>query len=206
MKIKCNLTIFLHSDEEKYTFDRVETEQFFPKDSYIQKCVEADPVRRYLEKARYSKPIYVITGIKTVHGAKAKSVKNRAVGGKLRVEVDGTVWSGGTVPVGGGPSTEAQQDNKSGTKFGGSDDFVFAFRVRKVTVELKTGLVKRDEDYKKGAMLDKEGKKLDVPELSIAKVEDPNAEDEDFEGEELMEGDVVIACGIPKPEDDEDTD
>jgi hypothetical protein len=187
-----------------YSFDRLETNQFFPKDNYIQKCVEADPVRRYLDKARYRKSVYVITGIKTVHGAKAKSIKHRVIGGNLGVEVDGTLLSGGMVPVGGGPDTDVKVGKKISTNFEGGSDFVFAFRVKKVTVTRKTGVVKADEDYKKGAMLEKNETELDVPQLLVSKLDDPYPEDEGFEGEELTEDDAIVACAIPKTVDDED--
>jgi hypothetical protein len=156
-------------------------------------------VRRYLDKSRYRKPIYIITGVKTVTGAKAKSHKSRAVGGKLGVEVDGTIWSGGTVPIGGGPEVEGKRENKEGTSWKGSSDFVFAFRVRKVSVKKKTGEVKKYEEYKTGAMLGDEIEG-DVPALTFSE-EDPEAEDEGCEMEELMEGDTVIACAVPKAED-----
>ena len=158
-------------------------------------------MRRYLDKSRYRKPVYIITGLKTVTGAKAKSLKSRAVGGNLGVEVDGTIWSGGTVPIGGGPGVEGITEKKEGTTWEGSSDFVFAFRVRKVSVEKDTGTAKEDEDYKTGAMLGNEIKKEDVLKLSICAEEDPEAEDEGCEKEELMEGDTIIACAVPKAED-----
>jgi hypothetical protein len=157
-----------------------------------------------LDKSRYRKPVYIITGLKTVTGAKAKSYKSHAVGGNLGVEVNGTIWSGGTVLIGGGPEVEGKIEKKEGTTWEGSSDFVFAFRVRKVSVEKKTGTVKEDDDYKTGAMLGNEIWKEDVPELSISAVEDPEAEDEGFEKEELMEGDTVIACAVPRAEDPEE--
>jgi hypothetical protein len=154
-----------------------------------------------LDKSRYRKPVYIITGLKTVTGAKAKSYKSHAVGGTLGVEVDGTIWSGGTVLIGGGPGVEGKIEKKEGTTWERSSDFVFAFRARKVSVEKKTGTVKEDDDYKTGAMLGNEIGKEDFPELSISAVEDPGAEDEGFEKEELMEGDTVIACAVPRAED-----
>jgi hypothetical protein len=77
---------------------------------------------------------------------------------------------------------------------------VFAFRVRKISVEKKTGEVKEDEEYKTGAMLGDETEEGDVPVLMFSE-EDPEAEDEGCEMEELMDGDTVIACAVPKAED-----
>jgi hypothetical protein len=160
-------------------------------------------VRRFLDKSRYRKPVYIITGLKTVTGAKAKSHKSRTVGGKFGVDLDATIWSGGIVPVGGGPEIEGKRENIEGTSWKGSSDFVFAFRARKISVRKKTGEVKSDEEYKTGAMLGDEVKEGEVPVLVFSDV-DPEAEDEGCEMEELMEDDAVIACAVPKAEDFEE--
>lgn len=107
------------------------------------------------------------------------------------------------MPVGGGPEIELKNKRKEGTSWEGSSDFVFAFRVRKVRVEKKTGTVKYDDDKTDGAMLGDEIKKVDVPELSFAEV-NLEPESERFEREELMEGDAVVACGIPIDEEEEE--
>ncbi len=194
------------SDENIYSFERVETVQFAPNEEYLQKCVEAAPVRRYLEKSRYRKPVYVITGLKTVHGAKAKTLVSRRYGGKLGVEVDGTVWSGGTAPVGGGPEVEGKTGKKHGASWAGSDDFVFAFRVRRVRVGQKTGAVDRQEDYKAGAMLGSDAERNPdlLPSLSILAEEDPDPDAEGYDKSNLMEGSAVVACAFPKTKDSED--
>lgn len=80
----------------------------------------------------------------------------------------------------------------------GSSDFVFAFRVRKVLVEKKTGVVSKDEDYRRGAMLEREHNTFEVPVLSIL-AEDPDLEQEGFSKEELMEGDMSVICAVPYP-------
>ncbi|RFU35432.1 hypothetical protein B7463_g888, partial [Scytalidium lignicola] len=187
-------------DKDLYAFDRLETTQFFPNETYLQKCIEAEPVHRYLDKSRYRKPIYVITGLKTVTGARAKSLRARTVSGSFGVEVDGTVWSGGSVPVGGGPHIGGKKETKIATSWEGSSDFVFAFRVRKVLVERKMGTVKKDEDYKTGAMLEDKIEEMDAPEFCIVTEEDPDAEEEGFLKEELMDGDAMVACAVPNLE------
>jgi hypothetical protein len=189
------------SNDDCYTFQRVDTSQFIPNEEYLQRCIEAAPVRRYLDKSRYRKPIYIITGIKTVTGAKAKSHKSRGVCGSLGIKVDSTVKSDGTAPIGGGtsgPTIEGRTENKMGTTWGGSSDFVFAFKVRKLKVEQRTGTVRDGDDYTTGALLGCEVEKEGVPELSISTEEDPTAEDEGFEKEELMEGDTIIFCAVPR--------
>lgn len=185
-----------------YAFERVDTSQFVPKEDYIQRCIEAEAVRRYLDRSRYRKPIYVITGIKTVYGAKAKSYVSRACSGKLGVSVDGTLWSGATVPVSLEPGVEGNGEAKSGTSWEGSSDFVFAFRVRKIHVNKKTQTADKSQDYNKGALLDNKKEKIreDFPDLLISSEEDPKAEDEGYLEGEFMEGDTVVTCAFPKAE------
>jgi len=103
------------------------------------------------------------------------------------------------VPVGGGPGVEGKRERKEGTSWERSSDFVFAFRVRKIIVQ-KTGEVRGDEEYRIGAMLGNEVEGGEAPELSF-KDEDPEVESEGCEREELMEGDTMIACAVPKDED-----
>ncbi|SPJ79063.1 uncharacterized protein FTOL_07454 [Fusarium torulosum] len=84
------------SDEETHTFDTLETAQFFPTSTYLQECIDSEEIRRWLDKSRYRKPLYLITGLKVVTGAEA-TTKSRTVGGNLSVGVDGTVRSGGAI-------------------------------------------------------------------------------------------------------------
>ncbi|KAH8745340.1 hypothetical protein F5883DRAFT_266517 [Diaporthe sp. PMI_573] len=191
-------------DEEIFSFKTIETTQFFPTPSYLEKCIEADDVRRFLQISGYRKPVYIITGLKVVTGVEASTLKSRTVGGTLAVEVDGTVWSGGTVPIGGGPGMEGKVGNKATTKWEGGDDFVFAFRVSKVFVGKATGQVVSEEEYRKGAMLGNEEEQVKAPELSVLKVEDPDAEGEGFDTEELMDDEDVVVCAIPREEDSDD--
>ncbi|KAF7548549.1 hypothetical protein G7Z17_g6987 [Cylindrodendrum hubeiense] len=193
-------------DEEMYKFDLIETTQFAPKPEYLQKCVESDTVRRYLQISRYRRPVYVITGLKVVTGASANTLRSRTVGGTLAAEVDNSVWSGGIVPLGGRVGLEGKVGSEGKTSWEGSSDFVFAFRVRKVFVGKKMGTVISEEDYKKGAMLGNESEKLNLPELFISREENPDAEDERFDKEELREGEDLIACGVLRRVDSSDSE
>lgn len=198
----------LVSNEEVYSFKRVETTQFVPKDDYIQKCIEAPAVRAHLERARYRKPVYIVTGLKTVYGSKAKSHTSRSHGGNAAVAFDGTVWSGGAVPLGIEPGVEGRRETSQGTSWQDSSDFVFAFRVRKVHVSRKTQAVKKSDDYIKGAMLEMDDQIQKVaerlPELIVTSQEESTAEDEGYDENELMEGDRVVHFAVPKREDSEE--
>ncbi|KAH7165315.1 hypothetical protein EDB81DRAFT_710785 [Dactylonectria macrodidyma] len=193
------------SDEEIYHFDLIETTQFAPRPEYLQKCIEAEDVRLYLQRSRYRKPLYIITGLKVVHGARADTFKSRATGGLLAAKSDMSSWSGGTIPIQSSLKVEGKVGNKSKTTWEGSSNFVFAFRVRKIRVSKKTGTVKSDEDYKKGAFFGKEIEQLNLPELIISREEDPDADDEGFAMEELMEDEDLVACAFLTKEDPTDS-
>ncbi|KAI0599833.1 hypothetical protein F4775DRAFT_548460 [Biscogniauxia sp. FL1348] len=190
------------SDISLFIFDSLETTQFLPKPSYLQACVAAEPVRRYLSKSRYRKPVYVITGLKTVSGAKAKTLRTRAAGGNLSAEVDGSPLGG--IPISSGPEIGGKKENRHEVSWESGSDFVFAFRVRKVLVARETGTVTREKDYKAGALLESVFGGTNEPELRIvADNEAEDFEDEGFSKEELVDGDEVIICAIPDPEGDQ---
>ncbi|CAG9947555.1 unnamed protein product [Clonostachys rosea f. rosea IK726] len=192
-----------HSNEELYRFQKVETQQFIPKDEYIQKCIETPAVRRFLERSRYRKPVYVITGLKTVYGASAKSTESQSQDKKASIAVDGNVLGGGNVAPGAGAATE----NKKSTTWEGSSDFVFAFRVRKVQVSRKTQGVKDNDDYTKGAKFDRDDAyrvKEDIPELSILSQVEATAKEMGYREETLMEGDSAITCAFSADESSDD--
>lgn len=185
------------SDENKFSFKTVETIQFVPTPSYIQTCVDHDDVRRFLQISRYRKPVYVITGLKVVTGIEANMLTSRAVRNSPTIQIDSTLPHVGPINLS-GLGTESKAAAKAVTEWKSSDDFVFAFRVSKVIVGKATGQVVSEEDYRKGAMFgnDEELQEIKRPQLSILKVECPDAECEGFDAEELMEGEDVVVCAI----------
>ncbi|KAH7417512.1 hypothetical protein BKA64DRAFT_740007 [Cadophora sp. MPI-SDFR-AT-0126] len=193
-----------NNTSDDFTFDTLETTQFVPSEEYLQTVVTSPAVRRYLEKSRMRKSVYVVTGIKVVRGAKGKSGRERGVGGEVGVSVDGTIWSGGLVPVGGGPSVSSQHDRKASESWEGSSDFVFAFRVSKVSVKVRkseTGEAKeiqvgKEEMYKKGAMLRNEVRAEAEDEFEILEGE-VDVEEEGCVEKELRDGDEVVKCAVP---------
>lgn len=160
-------------------------------------------MRRFLERSRYRKPVYVITGLKTVYGASAKSTESQSQDKKASIAVDGNVLGGGNVAPGAGAATE----NKKSTTWEGSSDFVFAFRVRKVQVSRKTQGVKDNDDYTKGAKFDRDDAyrvKEDIPELSILSQVEATAKEMGYREETLMEGDSAITCAFSADESSDD--
>ncbi|KAH9228666.1 hypothetical protein K456DRAFT_1765070 [Colletotrichum gloeosporioides 23] len=118
-----------NSHNALFTFDSLQTVQFVPTLDYLEKCIGMEPVKRYLMKSRYRKPVYVITGLKIA------SMPRRGV------------------PVGVGPEFGIKTETKQKVEWEGTNDFVFAYRLRKVAVK-KTDKVKENSDYVKGAMME----------------------------------------------------
>lgn len=192
-------------DGTDFTFERIETTQFIPQIDSLQTVIEADHVRRFLEISRYRKPVYVITGIKTVFGAEAQSAHQRRTSSALATEVDGTIWSGGTVPVSGGPGIEVAVSRDQSVAWKGSSDFVFAYRVSRVTVTKKRGLVLKEEEYRKGAMLGNEAHEAEKAELTITQVQDYDVVEEGCEAFKVLEDDERVTCASAnKPSDQDD--
>jgi hypothetical protein len=183
---------------ETFSFDTIETSQFSPTTPYLQGCLEAEGVRRFLQIARYRKPVYVITGVKVVTGAKAESLKSHSVGANLEVELDGTVWSG--VPVSGGPGLEGKAGSKASTKWSATDDFVFAFRVTKVVAGKLPGQVLKEEEYRKGAMLESKQESIEAPKVSVLEYLDLDATSEGFDTEDLLEDEHKVVVVTPAEE------
>ncbi|KAF6838215.1 hypothetical protein CPLU01_02576 [Colletotrichum plurivorum] len=169
-----------NNDEEMFTFDTVETTEFVPTADYVESAVESANVRRFLQTSRYRKPVYIITGVKIVTGAKANTTKSR------------------------GPGIEGKVGKKVGTSWEGSSDFVFAYRVSKVFVSEDADKSPTEEEYRKGAMLGDERKEVKLPGLAVLKIEEPAAEAEGFDAEKLLEDDAVVFCAIPREEESDE--
>ncbi|KAJ5734739.1 hypothetical protein N7533_013142 [Penicillium manginii] len=192
------------SDEETFRFETITTTQFVPRPAYVQeKCIDASPVvQRWLERSRYRKPLYLIVGLKIVHGAKTgRSQTGRGISGNIEATVDGTVWSGGAVPISGGPKIGATHSRKAGVHWEDGGDFVLAFRVKKVKVSRKTNEAREAEDYKKGAMLGNEPDMEEEPKANLI-LEEEELVVQDGDGGwtkmQLEEGDELITVGVPR--------
>jgi len=195
------LAFFGKRDASTYTFDTLETIQFIPKPGYISGCIaSSDAVRRYLEKTRYRKPVYVVTGIKIARGAgaKAKSLRSRALSAETTAEVDALVWAG--VPVAAGPGVAKVDETRQNVAWEGGSDFVFAYRLSKVMVDKKTGGVKSERDYTRGTMLGLEDAPAANSEdvvLGVVLNSEVSVDEELFSLEKLKDGDEEVVCAVP---------
>lgn len=173
-----------------YTFKHIETVEFSPSDEYIQKCLTAPPVARVISRTK--RPLYIVTGIKAVTGATARTCDATGKKGRVGFDVDGTLLGG--APVSLGPEAEIERRAGQDVAFDGASDFVFAFRVQRIKISRK-GEVSH-EDYIKGAMLDahKPQRKLEGVDASfdVSELGRADLEAEGFQVEDVGSGE---ACG-----------
>ncbi|KAF4627637.1 hypothetical protein G7Y89_g10520 [Cudoniella acicularis] len=91
----------------------------------------------------------MITGVKVARGASVNYEDTGEKGGVVKAMVDGT---GMGIPVKAGPEVEVSSKKVKDTAFEESDDFVFAYQLRKITCSKKKPL--KDEAHNKGAMFE----------------------------------------------------
>jgi len=175
----------------------MDTTQFIPTPAYLKRCIASPSVHPFLETSRFRKPVYIITGIKIVSGAQGATKTSRSVDGMVGAQVDGTVLSGGVVPVGGGPEIRRGRGTKSVVEWKGSSDFVFAYKVSEVRVS-RAGEVKREREYTKGAIYEDGVEMREADTLVPALVECLSVNLEGgFDAEGVEEGGVVVTYGVP---------
>lgn len=186
-----------------FEFETLKTTQFLPTSDYPEQCLAAEPVQRCLTKSRCRKPIYIVTGLKIVSGAKAKSLLSIAGAATLKAEMDLTAIGGGPMNI--GPGVESKQETQKETAWEGCNDFVFAYRVRKIVIARKDGSIKKDEDYKKGAMMDSAVKTTEDLAFEVVAGDEGDPKYESIK-EEVEDGCEFVSCAIPMPKFDDDGD
>ncbi|KAK2611920.1 hypothetical protein QQS21_002026 [Conoideocrella luteorostrata] len=135
-----NRTTSIH---DLYTFKEMATKEAFPSTEYLEKMVKDGPVRKYLERFDFEKPVYVVVGTKAVCGTTVKQVlkKERSTDFKLSTDAMQT-----GVPISLGPEVKVGSKDGDTLGFTGSSDFVFAFRIRKIVVDRNFEIVDQDDE------------------------------------------------------------
>ncbi|KAL2145796.1 hypothetical protein VTI28DRAFT_6295 [Corynascus sepedonium] len=150
-----------NATQDVFRFERMCTEEYFPDEAFLAKALASEGVQRQLALAKRRRrgmmgvgraPVYVIVGVKTVSGAQVRRMKARAGGVQAEVAVDAALMGAAGVPMSVGPAVGVGWEREESMTFEGSDDFVFAYRVRKVWLGGSEKGV-RQEDYFRGAML-----------------------------------------------------
>lgn len=133
---------------DTYAFQHMQTEWFLPSKAFVEACVKNTNVVDFLEQTNFRKPLYIITGLKTIEGASVTTVNSKGRGVYAKLGFDGTPAA---VPVTVGPEVERNIEESETTSFEKSSPVIFAFQL--TAVRCKEGnenvMVK---DYTKGAM------------------------------------------------------
>lgn len=145
---------------DTYAFQHMKTEWFLPSKAFIKASVKNTNVVDFLEQTNFRKPVYIITGLKTVEGASVTTVNSKGRGVIAKIGFDGTPAA---VPVTVGPEVERNIEESKTASFKKSSPVVFAFQLAVVRCNEGKGdvLVK---DYTKGALfgLNQEDEELDL--------------------------------------------
>lgn len=143
-----------------FAFDAVTTTSFEPTAEYVAEAVRrAEGVRAWLKEPRqrfagvagaaaspFSSSLYMVTGLKVVRGARVRYSAGRSTNVAVNAAVDVAPPFG----VGVGPRGHWRVVEDEETGFDRDDEFVFAFRVKRLRFARKKV---KAEDYSKGAFL-----------------------------------------------------
>jgi hypothetical protein len=158
------------SKEDVFAFNAVETTAFEPDDAFTEGVVKtSEQVKDFMRRnwIGVKRPMYIVTGYKVVKGAKITRTKTWERAIKAQVGVDLTAVG---APVSPGPSGEVNRKGEEKTSTKISEDFVFAYRLRRIKWK-KRGKVVETQDYEDGAFLQEEEEEDAVEEFDIEEVE-----------------------------------
>ena len=132
---------WLSENEDCLQFKRLDTSFFQPDDEYVRNSVLGrgrEAVVRYVKK-NPRKPVYMITGVKIARGARHVRKMRSKPGVEAKIGASAAPFTG--VPVEGGPMGSFEKETGETVQFAGSSDFVYAYRLRRIIVALRTGKV-----------------------------------------------------------------
>ncbi|ATY62619.1 hypothetical protein A9K55_008741 [Cordyceps militaris] len=150
-----------------FTFETMVTKEAYPSDEYLQRMVSHGPVRKYLERFDFKRPVYVVVGTKEVSKANVKHVATRSLGADLRLSADLTMTG---TPASLGPEASTAHSRRDMTGFQDSSDFVFAFRLRKLVIDPQFNISSYD-DAKGGVLGDDAENSNRIPIVRLEKTD-----------------------------------
>lgn len=145
---------------DTYAFQHMQTAWFLPSKAFVDACVKNTNVVDFLEQTNFRKPLYIITGLKTVRGASVTTVNTKGRGFNSKLAFDGTPAA---VPVTVGPEVERNIEESETASFEKSSPVIFAFQLAAVRCKEANENV-RVKDYTKGALFasGQENEELDL--------------------------------------------
>ncbi|KAB8542148.1 hypothetical protein FH972_025611 [Carpinus fangiana] len=158
---------FKRSDTEELTAKSLDTLTFEPSQEYIDEAMKADRVAAKVKEKRIwerSGRVFMITGIKIARGAAVTTKKNKSTSAQGEFSLSLAIITAGMapVPLTFGPKADIKNSNDQSVSFSASDDFVYAYRLSKITV--KDGKAKAEPHYK-GTVLDDSESDEEITEL-----------------------------------------
>lgn len=176
--------------DETLTVEKVLVRYFIPQPEYMRQALEVDGVSFYVNSTRRKRPVYMITGLMHVEGAKLSKVQS----GKAHVkgQVAATDPNSGTT---GGTGGAYESENRLSTSFDGSTPFILGIRVRKIWWS-KDG-VRHEETDVVGATLGDDQKKVGVLDgLEYADDEVDTSNGQIFVVNDNLEGDSITWVSV----------
>ncbi|EGR44534.1 uncharacterized protein TRIREDRAFT_112163 [Trichoderma reesei QM6a] len=131
-----------------FAFDKVTTYAFEPTQEYVQEAIQAPAVQAWLREPRQRfAPVcslYLVTGLKLVKGARIKYSTSHSDGFTGNIGIDAS-----SLGTNMGPKGHWSSSSDDETETIRADEFVFAFRVKRLRFGRKLKL----KDYNKGAFM-----------------------------------------------------
>lgn len=157
-------------------------------DDYVRNVIAQPAAQKFFRDNRKAYKLYMITGIKIAQNAAVEVNVGQSIDVSATVGVDGSTTG---VPIQIGPKATVARGTEHSESFDGSSDFVFAYRVRAIYVDRKSGAV-TSKDQVKGALLDVEGGKYRTDDVASS-VADYSAAETD---EVIQVDDSIELAGI----------
>lgn len=108
---------------------KLETQFFEPTIEYANTVVKIPAVKHFLDKNMFTgRSVYVITGIKVARGASITKIRRNG----LAIDASAGISTGAQTSI--GPSVSVEKMSMETESFGDSSDFVYAYRLRKISV------------------------------------------------------------------------
>ncbi|KAJ4136565.1 hypothetical protein NW768_004182 [Fusarium equiseti] len=145
-------------NDESLTVDKLLVQYFIPTPEYMKNALEIDNVALHINTTKRTKPVYLVTGLMWVEGAKLSKVHSSQskVGGEAGVTDPHT----GTT-VGGSVAYEGEESVSS--SFDGATPFILGIRVRKIWWD-RDGVRREEEDIVGATLSDRKNRSKDVVE------------------------------------------
>ncbi|KAI9662764.1 MAG: hypothetical protein M1829_006159 [Trizodia sp. TS-e1964] len=175
-----------------YAFKKMTTSWFLPSLLYVENAVKTQRVQNFLKIAG-QKPLYIITGIKSVEGAKITTSSNRGrlYSGKMGVDVTSL-----GAPVTLGPQGEVETKTGEAVSWECESPIVFAYQLTRI--KLQKGAWKQ-QDFTKGAVFGTD-KSNGADEAVVDEVSTQLLEElDDVEVKEVWDDDGADACTLVVP-------